>query len=76
MLFHERDGDIEGKARERDARLCVDVPLALARARLDATRRIGDHRCWRRVRASSRVPRARVVCARVLMRFENAVVAV
>jgi hypothetical protein len=46
VLFDERDGDIEGKARNRDARLCVDVPLSLARARHGAARCRGDHRGW------------------------------
>ena len=36
VVFNERDGDIEGKAREGDARLRVEVPRSLARARLDA----------------------------------------
>ena len=33
VVFNERHGDIEGKAREGDARLRVEVPLSLARAR-------------------------------------------
>jgi hypothetical protein len=44
MFFKEGDGDIEGKARDRYARLRVDVTLSLARARLDAARRLGNHR--------------------------------
>ena len=45
VFFHERDDDIEGKAWDRYARLRVEVPLlSLARARLDAARRLGDHR--------------------------------
>ena len=35
VLFHKNDGDIEGKARKSDARLRVEVPLSIARARLD-----------------------------------------
>jgi hypothetical protein len=46
VLFHERDGDIEGKARNRDARLCGKVPPSLARARLGGARCLGDHRGW------------------------------
>jgi hypothetical protein len=44
VFFNKRDGNIEGKARDRYAHLRVEVPLSLARARLDAARRIGDHR--------------------------------
>ena len=66
VFFHERDGDIEGKARERDARLRVEVPLALARARLDAARRLGDHRVLCRVLRA-----CRSACpARVVVRVE------
>ena len=53
MLFDERDGDIEGKARERNARLRVEVQHSHARARLGAARCRGDHR------GSCRVHRAR-----------------
>ena len=62
MLFHNRDGDIEGKAREGDARLRGEIPLSLARARLDAARRMDDHRVSCRVhRARRRACPARVV---------------
>ena len=60
VVFNERHGDIEGKARERYSRLRVEVPirpsassppspapsspLALARGRLDVARRLDDHR--------------------------------
>jgi hypothetical protein len=60
VLFNERDGDIEGKPRERYARLSGEIPirpsasspqspapsspLARARARLDVARRLDDHR--------------------------------
>jgi hypothetical protein len=76
VFFHDRDGDIEGKVRDRDARLRVDVPLSLARARLDAARRVIDHRGLCRVTsARRRACHARVVlcacCARDLMRFEK-----
>jgi hypothetical protein len=50
VLFNQRDGYIEGKAREGDAHLRVEVPLSLARARLDTARRVVDHRGWCRVR--------------------------
>jgi hypothetical protein len=53
VFLDERDGDIEGKARKRDARLRGEIPLSLARARLDAALRLGDHR------GGYRVPRAR-----------------
>ena len=46
VLFHKKDGDIEGKARDGDANLRVEVPLSLARARLDTACRFGDHRGW------------------------------
>jgi hypothetical protein len=68
VLFDERDGDIEGKARNRDACLRGEDPLSLARARLDAARRLGGHHGGRRVhprvvarasRASLCVPRPR-----------------
>jgi hypothetical protein len=36
VFFDDRDGDIEGQAREGDARLCVEVPLSLSLARADA----------------------------------------
>ena len=35
-VFPKKDGDIEGQGRKSDARLRVEVPLSLARARLDA----------------------------------------
>ena len=50
VFLNEKDGDIEGKAREGDARLRRKVPLSLARARLDTARRVVDHRGWCRVR--------------------------
>jgi hypothetical protein len=43
VLFDDRDGDIEGQARDRDACLRGEIPLSLARARLDAARRLSDH---------------------------------
>jgi hypothetical protein len=62
VFFHERDGDIEGKARNRDARLRGDSPaLACARALLalpdasatiaagDALHRTRRHACPARV---------------------------
>jgi hypothetical protein len=62
VFFRDRDGDIDGQARDRDARLRVEVPLSLARARLDAARRLGDHHGGRRVpRARRRACLARVV---------------
>ena len=54
VFLNEQDGDIEGKAREGDARLRVEVPLSLARARLDAARRFGDHRGSCRVQRACR----------------------
>jgi hypothetical protein len=61
VFFNERDGDIERKPRDRDAYLHVEIPLSLARARLDAARRLGDHRVGFRVhRASRRARPARV----------------
>jgi hypothetical protein len=45
-FFNERDGEKEGQGRKSDARLRVEVPLSLARARLDAARRLDDHRGW------------------------------
>ena len=36
VLFHKKDCDFEGKARDCYAHLRVAVPLSLARARLDA----------------------------------------
>ena len=62
MHFDERDGDIEGQAREGDARLRGEIPLSRARARLDPTRRLGDYRAWCCVhRARRRACLARVV---------------
>ena len=46
VFFNKRDGDIEVKARNRNAPLRVEVPLSLARASLDAARRLDDHRGW------------------------------
>jgi hypothetical protein len=46
VFFNKRDGDVEGQARKGDARLRVEVPPSLARARLDSARRLGDHRGW------------------------------
>jgi hypothetical protein len=46
VFFDERDGDIEGKARDRDARLRGEIPLSLARARHGTARCRGDHRAW------------------------------
>ena len=43
VVFNERHGDIEDKARDRYSRLSVDVQLPHARARLGVTRRIIDH---------------------------------
>jgi hypothetical protein len=61
VFFDERDGDIEGQARDRDARLRGEIPLSLARVRLDAAQRLGDHRVGFRVhRASRRARPARV----------------
>jgi hypothetical protein len=37
---------MEGQDRKSDARLRVAVPLTLARARLDAACRLGDHLGW------------------------------
>jgi hypothetical protein len=53
MLLDERDGDIEGQARDRDAHLRGEIPLSLARARRAAAPRLSDHR------GGFRVPRAR-----------------
>jgi hypothetical protein len=52
-----RDNDIEGKTREGktrddDARLTIEVPCSLARACFDAARRVDDHRGRCRARAS------------------------
>jgi hypothetical protein len=62
VLFNERHGDIEGKAREGYARLRVEDPRSLALARLNAARRIGDHRGWCRVRRRA-CPARVLVCA-------------
>ena len=43
VVFNERHGDIEGKARDRYSRLSVEVQLPHARARLGVKRRIIDH---------------------------------
>jgi hypothetical protein len=43
MVFNERHGDIEGKARDRYSRLSVEVQLPHARTHLGVTRRIIDH---------------------------------
>jgi hypothetical protein len=48
MHFDDGEGDIGGQARERYALL---VPLSLARARLDAERRVDGHRACSFVRA-------------------------
>jgi len=64
VFFHERDGDIEGEVRDRDARLRGEDPLSLARARLDAARRLGDHQGGRRVHLARR----RACLARVAVR--------
>ena len=61
VFLNNRDGDIEGKAREGDAHLRIEVPFTLARARLDAAWR--DRRpsrlLTRAPRASLFVPRPR-----------------
>jgi predicted RecB family endonuclease len=64
VLLDERDGDIEGKARDGDARLCGEIPLSLARTRHDAARRLGDHRGGCRVHLARR----RACPARVAVR--------
>jgi hypothetical protein len=62
VLLDERDGDIEGQARDGDARLRGDIPLSLARTRLGAARCLGDHQSGRRAhRARRRACLARVV---------------
>jgi hypothetical protein len=63
-FLDDRDGDIEGQARDRDARLRGEIPLSLARARLDAARRLGDHQGGRRVHRARR----RACLARVAVR--------
>jgi hypothetical protein len=55
VLLDDRDGDIEGQARDRDARLRGEIPLSLARARLDAATIKADAACTARVVA--RAPR-------------------
>jgi hypothetical protein len=67
VFFHERDGDIEGQARERDARLRGKIPLSLARARLGAARRLSDHHGGRRAHRALR----RACLARVVVRAES-----
>jgi hypothetical protein len=47
-----RDNDIEGKTRDGDTRLCIEVPLYLALVCFDATRGVDDHRGRGRTRAS------------------------
>ena len=75
-----RDGEVEGQGRKSDARLRVEVPLSLARARLDAARRVADHRGWCRVRRARRraapraslcVPRPRSEILVVVVRFRR-----
>ena len=69
MFFNKKDGDVEGQARDGDARLRVVIPLAPVPACLDAARRLGDHR------VSCRVPRARRCSRRTReLRLEIAVV--
>jgi hypothetical protein len=48
VFFDERDGDIEGQARDRDARLSGKIPLSLARAR-----RLSAHRGGRSAHRAS-----------------------
>jgi hypothetical protein len=54
MLLNQKNGDIEGQARNGDARLSAEVPLSLARARLLAARLLGDHRVLCRVHRARR----------------------
>jgi hypothetical protein len=54
MFLNQKDGDIEGQARNGDARLRGEVPLSLARARLLAARLLGDHRVLCRVHRARR----------------------
>jgi hypothetical protein len=64
VFLKHRDGDIDGQARDRDARLRGVIPLSLARARLDAARCLGDHQGGRRVHLARR----RACPARVAVR--------
>jgi hypothetical protein len=64
VFFDDRDGDVEDQARDRDARLCVELRLSLARAaRLDTARCLGDHRGGRRVHCARRCA-CRAECAK------------
>jgi len=54
VLFHNRDDYVERQPGNGDARLRVEVPLSLARARLDAARRLGDHHVLCRVHRARR----------------------
>ena len=80
VVFNERHGDIEWKARDRYSRLRVEVPIrpsassppspapssppALARACLDVARRLDDHRGGFRAHRARR----RACPARVVVR--------
>jgi hypothetical protein len=69
VFLNERDGDIEGKARDGDAHLRIEVLLSLTRACLDAACRFGDHREWCRVRRARRCS-----CRAPDLRFQKLVV--
>ena len=63
------DDNVEGQTRHRDARLRVKVPLSLARACLDAARRLGDHRVQYRVHCARRC----ALCVPLDLRREHVV---